>query len=522
MAAITTRAGKGSPLTNAELDSNFTNINDGITTAAAITGGTINGTSIGATTPSTGVFSEIDVDNLELNGNAIISTDTNGNIDLTPNGTGTVNVTKLTNSSLTSGRVTYATTAGLLTDSANLLYSGTDLTVYGLTVGRGAGAVATNTAVGASALAAITTGARNTAIGYNSLLTNSTGGLNTAVGEGSLKNNTAGNNTAVGVNSLLSNTSGSENTAIGRSSASVNTTGASLVAVGYGSLDSNTTGSNNVAVGLSALAANTTASNNTAVGYQAGYSNTTGTFNTFLGQQSGRGVTTGTRNTLVGDYCGELITTGERNTVLGRYNGNQGGLDIRTASNYIVLSDGDGNVRGTFDGSGNLLVGTTSVIQAGKYSSSFDGATSNGIVLQTTYASTGTDFVRCVNSAGTAIGNITQNGATTVAYNTSSDYRLKNTITAMTGALAKVALLKPVTYKWNADGSNGEGFIAHELAEVVPDCVSGEKDGLDKDGNPKYQGIDTSFLVATLTAAIQEQQALIIQLQADVAALKGA
>jgi uncharacterized protein YaiE (UPF0345 family) len=112
MAAITTRAGKGSPLTNAELDSNFTNINDGITTAAAITGGTINGTSIGATTPSTGVFSEIDVDNLELNGNAIISTDTNGNIDLTPNGTGTVNVTKLTTYGVSSYYTLYQNSAG--------------------------------------------------------------------------------------------------------------------------------------------------------------------------------------------------------------------------------------------------------------------------------------------------------------------------------------------------------------------------------------------------------------------------
>jgi len=91
----------------------------------------------------------------------------------------------------------------------------------------------------------------------------------------------------------------------------------------------------------------------------------------------------------------------------------------------------------------------------------------------------------------------------------------------MTGALAKVALLKPVTYKWNCDGSDSQGFIAHELAEVVPDCVSGEKDAVDADGNPKYQGIDTSFLVATLTSAIQEQQALITQLQADVATLKG-
>jgi hypothetical protein len=161
-----------------------------------------------------------------------------------------------------------------------------------------------------------------------------------------------------------------------------------------------------------------------------------------------------------------------------------------------------------------LLVGATSVISAGKYSSSFAGATENGIILQTTLASTGSTYIGFVNSSSSIIGSVTQNGASTVAYNTSSDYRLKNTIAPMTGALAKVALLKPCTYKWNADGSDGEGFIAHELAEVVPECVTGEKDAVDADGNPKYQGIDTSFLVATLTAAIQEQQAIIESLKA--------
>ena len=83
-----------------------------------------------------------------------------------------------------------------------------------------------------------------------------------------------------------------------------------------------------------------------------------------------------------------------------------------------------------------------------------------------------------------------------------------------------MALLKPVTYKWNIDGSSSQGFIAHELAEVVPDCVSGEKDAVDADGNIKPQGIDTSFLVATLTAAIQEQQALITSLTDRIAALE--
>jgi hypothetical protein len=77
----------------------------------------------------------------------------------------------------------------------------------------------------------------------------------------------------------------------------------------------------------------------------------------------------------------------------------------------------------------------------------------------------------------------------------------------MTGALAKVALLKPCTYKWNADGSVGEGFIAHELAEVCPSAVTGEKDAVDENGKIKPQGIDVSFLVATLTSAIQELKA---------------
>jgi squalene cyclase len=91
----------------------------------------------------------------------------------------------------------------------------------------------------------------------------------------------------------------------------------------------------------------------------------------------------------------------------------------------------------------------------------------------------------------------------------------------MTGALAKVAALKPVTYKWNIDDSESQGFIAHELQEVVPDCVTGEKDAVDAEGNPQYQGIDTSFLVATLTAAIQELNAKVDAQAAEIAALKG-
>jgi hypothetical protein len=125
-----------------------------------------------------------------------------------------------------------------------------------------------------------------------------------------------------------------------------------------------------------------------------------------------------------------------------------------------------------------------------------------------------------LNSGGAAqVGNIVVDVSST-AYNTSSDYRLKEAIAPVTGALAKVALLKPVTYKWKINGSDGEGFIAHELAEVCPHAVSGAKDAVDANGNPKYQGIDVSFLVATLTAAIQEQQALITSITARIVALE--
>jgi len=180
-----------------------------------------------------------------------------------------------------------------------------------------------------------------------------------------------------------------------------------------------------------------------------------------------------------------------------------------------------------FDSSGNLLVGTTTVnphssgtygVQINKPNGIVIGVDNSHAIIAARWNGNG-EVIR-LQRDNTDVGSIDVT-TTATSYNTSSDYRLKNTIAPMTGALAKVALLKPCTYKWNVDGSDGQGFIAHELAEVCPDAVVGEKDAVDANGNPEYQGVDTSFLVATLTAAIQEQQALIQQLQADVAILKG-
>jgi hypothetical protein len=180
-----------------------------------------------------------------------------------------------------------------------------------------------------------------------------------------------------------------------------------------------------------------------------------------------------------------------------------------SGSNLVFTTGNSGIERARIDSSGNLLVGTTSNPQTARLYVQAVGYNATAIRV----ASNGTVATSYLNESGSEVGYVQVNSSSTT-YATSSDYRLKNTIAPMTGALAKVAQLKPVTYKWNADGSDGEGFIAHELAEVVPQAVTGEKDAVDADGNPVYQGIDTSFLVATLTAAIQEQQAIIESLKA--------
>jgi hypothetical protein len=189
------------------------------------------------------------------------------------------------------------------------------------------------------------------------------------------------------------------------------------------------------------------------------------------------------------------------------------------SSGAITFLSGGTTERARIDTSGNLLVGMTNT--SGEGVSVFpDLDTGGSINVRKGAAASGARFM-IFDRSGSQVGTITYNGSGT-NYNTSSDYRLKNAVAPMTGALAKVAALKPCTYKWNVDGSDGQGFIAHELAEVEPGCVTGEKDAVDAEGNPQYQGIDTSFLVATLTAAIQEQQALIQSLTDRITALETA
>ena len=218
----------------------------------------------------------------------------------------------------------------------------------------------------------------------------------------------------------------------------------------------------------------------------------------------------------------------------------------------------------TLDSSGNLLVGTTSQpVGTSRAVFSTTGNTQAAIFINDTfnYSSTinwnkatanNNYFVEfATEGTYTARGTITYNraGGLTV-YSTTSDYRLKENIVDLPDAIETVSRLKPRQFDWKETGNTTTGFIAHELAEVCPHAVTGEKDAtemrqyeispaipatLDEEGNeltaaieavmgerevPRYQGIDTSFLVATLTAAIQEQQAIITALTTRITALE--
>jgi hypothetical protein len=156
---------------------------------------------------------------------------------------------------------------------------------------------------------------------------------------------------------------------------------------------------------------------------------------------------------------------------------------------------------------GDILFGTTGFPNVSGAGSGFINDGESRWQLRMNQSTTDARALITFNNPNGGVGSISTSGSST-AYNTSSDYRLKENIVPMTAALSKVAQLKPCTYKWKCDGTDGEGFIAHELAEVCPQAVAGTKDAVDADGNLVHQGVDTSFLVATLTAAIQELKAI--------------
>jgi hypothetical protein len=142
----------------------------------------------------------------------------------------------------------------------------------------------------------------------------------------------------------------------------------------------------------------------------------------------------------------------------------------------------------------------------------------NGYCILTNVAGTGTrTHIRFENGNG-MVGSITTSGTST-AYNTSSDYRLKENVVPLIGAIDRLQQIPVHRFNFIADPDKTvDGFIAHEAQAVVPECVTGTKDEVDDDGNPVYQGIDQSKLVPLLTAALQEAIAEIESLKGRLTA----
>jgi len=459
----------------------------------------------------------------------------------------TLNNMTLANVAISSGNVT-VTNANLTSITTT-----SDSYISGLRVGKGAGAVNGNTAVGASALAGNTTGSDNTGIGFSALAAQTTGTGNTALGLRAAYLGTAFTNVvAIGANALAANTA-SDNTAVGTGAAAANTSGANNTVVGRAAFATNTTGGSNTAIGHQSLQANTTASNNTAVGYQAGYSTTTGgvsvfigntagysattaTGSTFVGQNAGYSVTTGVQNTFIGHNtdgtaAGYYVTTGAKNVIIGGYNGNQGGLDIRGLNNYIVLSDGDGNPRfssaigNAYIGSSPASVATLSLTGSG--GGGYISGARNALYLKNVNASGNQSNVITFGSAGTAnsvelMNDVNANGTTInqlnifaggtggvylasggTSWTAVSDERTKDIIEPITDALAKVSTLRTVIgkYKTDAEDRRRVFLIAQDVQAVLPEAVTVGTDELNT------IGLSYADTIPLLVAAIKELKA---------------
>jgi len=208
---------------------------------------------------------------------------------------------------------------------------------------------------------------------------------------------------------------------------------------------------------------------------------------------------------------------------------NAGGPIIRVPSaNTLAFLTDSSDERMRITSGGNVFIGDSSPTLTGRLS-----LTRSGFVQYNRCTGTGTGNIPLIlerasddgteiefKRAGSVVGNINVT-STTTNYVTSSDYRLKENVVDLDGAIIRVKQLAPKRFNFIADADRTvDGFLAHEAQIVVPEAVTGTQNEVDEDGNPIYQGIDQSKLVPLLTAALQEAIAKIETLETKVAALE--
>ncbi len=403
-----------------------------------------------------------------------------------------------------------------------------------------------NTAIGSNVLVNNTTGVRNTSVGPYSLNANTTGSFNTAMGlyalganvdgnnniaagVNSLAYNTNGNdNTAYGTNTLLSNTSGYSNVGIGKDALLSNISGVENTANGYQALYNNKSGSNNTSYGMNSLFLNVSGGYNTACGNQALYNNTTGSYNTAIGFQALISNTTGIENTAIGHDALSYNITGHDNVSIG----SNAGSYLQTGNNNVFIGDNT-NVNGS-DFSNVIAIGSNAT---------------------------------CTASEQVTMGDIYSSYRAYANWSNISDGRFKKNIQENVPGLDFIMQLRPITYNLNATGldaflhtnntsrvnnqkaSNRDskesgqsndaaakavynkalqeketavctGFVAQEV-EVAANKMGFNFSGVDapKNENDVYSLRYAEFVVP-LVKAVQEQQAIIKDLQKQIDELK--
>jgi len=398
-----------------------------------------------------------------------------------------------------------------------------DSTINRITVGRGAGNIATNTALGSGSLVCNNTGYNNTAVGYQALTKNIgivgfygpiVGHSNTALGAKTLACNTYGcHNTSIGSNALRSNTYGCYNISIGSNALECNTSGCCNIAIGYSALRCNGYGAANTAIGYRALAYNVDASSNTAIGDCALLNNVYGFNNTAVGASSMLYNTSGFMNTAIGVLSLLSNTTGNRNTALGydalRYNtsgfsntavgnaaifGNTSGFHNTAVGNCSLFCNttGTANVAvgvnaltcqnfGSTSATANVAVGygalcanttgTCHIAIGTRAQDTLNAAVNNTIavgILATTSATTG----------HTVWGNSGNNVCNCVyaAWSTVSDLRDKTCIKTLDSkfGLSLINKLRPVSFNWD----NRETYVReckYEYGQKDSTLVSGKE-----------------------------------------------
>jgi hypothetical protein len=192
---------------------------------------------------------------------------------------------------------------------------------------------------------------------------------------------------------------------------------------------------------------------------------------------------------------------------------NGGDVAIANSGTNLLFYTYSGSLaeRARIDSSGRLLVGTTNTDPSGSNVSGFAVA-SSGFISLTGNATAAIDCNRTNDGTiqgfrrgGTLVGSVSVT-TTATAYNTSSDYRLKDITGGLTGYKERLLALEPKQGSWKVDGSEFRGFLAHEFANSYPSSVNGEKDAVDTNGNPQYQGMQAGSpeVIADLVAYIKE------------------